>query len=415
MKRPRMWLYCILFFLTIPAVVFADWADFYGSISEGSGAFSDANTGLTAFPTLQIPMGGLYEGMGTAYTAVLNDSGFIEANPAGSSVIDYTELAVQHNNWIADANMEGVVYTIRYNDLGIGFGGKFLYVPFTGYNEWADRTGKGYYSETIGTLNVSYNFFSTYRFFGLAVGANLKAAYRNVPTSIYSDEYSNQSAFAAMADFGLLTRFNLLKFYVSRDKNFSLGAVIKNLGFPVDGDPLPTVATLGLAYSPIRPVLVSADFNLPVSLDPEIPAEEFNVAAGTNIAVTDFFSVHGGFQYRGANPRISIGSSVELKEVRIVMNYTLDLTTQIKVFDRMSVSAVLKLGDEGRHSIRERVDELYIAGLEAYAKGDLENAVKYWEAAIELNPQFQPAIDNLELAKRAIQLQKEMERINRVE
>jgi len=142
MKRPRMWLYCILFFLTIPAVVFADWADFYGSISEGSGAFSDANTGLTAFPTLQIPMGGLYEGMGTAYTAVLNDSGFIEANPAGSSVIDYTELAVQHNNWIADANMEGVVYTIRYNDLGIGFGGKFLYVPFTGYNEWADRTGK---------------------------------------------------------------------------------------------------------------------------------------------------------------------------------------------------------------------------------------------------------------------------------
>ncbi len=414
MKRHSCILSFIVFFL-VSSGAFGDWSDFYDSLSSGSDAFLDPNTGLTAFPTLQIPMGGLYEGMGTAYTAVLQDSGFMESNPAGSSVLDYTELAVQHNNWIADANMEGVVYTIRHNDLGIGFGGKFLYVPFTGYNEWAERDGKGYYSETIGTINVSYNFFSSYSFFGLAVGANLKAAYRSVPTSIYSDDYSSQSAFTAMADFGLLTRFNLLKFYVARDKNFSLGAVVKNLGFPVDGDPLPTVTTLGFAYSPIRPVLISMDFNYPISLVPEVPAEEFNVAAGANVAVTDFFSLHGGFQYRGSNPRISIGSTVDLKEVRIVMNYTLDLTTQIQLFDRMSVSAVLKLGDEGRYSLRERVDELYVAGLESYAQGDLDNAVRYWQAAIQLNPKFQPAIDNLVLAEKAKELQKQMEKINKVE
>jgi tetratricopeptide (TPR) repeat protein len=146
-----------------------------------------------------------------------------------------------------------------------------------------------------------------------------------------------------------------------------------------------------------------------------VPAEEFNVAAGANVAVTDFFSLHGGFQYRGSNPRISIGSTVDLKEVRIVMNYTLDLTTQIQLFDRMSVSAVLKLGDEGRYSLRERVDELYVAGLESYAQGDLDNAVRYWQAAIQLNPKFQPAIDNLVLAERAKELQKQMEKINKVE
>ena len=109
--------------------IYAGWTDLLGS-------FADTNTGLRSFPTLLIPMGGLAEGMGTAYTAVSRDAGYIEYNPAGSSLLPTSELALYHHSWIADSNIEGVVYTIRFDDLGIGFGGKFLYVPFTAYNDW---------------------------------------------------------------------------------------------------------------------------------------------------------------------------------------------------------------------------------------------------------------------------------------
>ena len=50
--------------------------------------------------------------MGTAYIGGGQDSSYFEANPAASSLLDYTELAVYHNNWIADTKIEGAVYTI---------------------------------------------------------------------------------------------------------------------------------------------------------------------------------------------------------------------------------------------------------------------------------------------------------------
>ena len=191
-----------------------DFSDVYGQSSSFTDLFADPNTGGTAFPILMVPSGGKYEGMGTAFTAVAFDSGFLESNPSASSVLDYTELSFLHHNWIADTRLEGVIYTMRFNDLGIGFGGKFLYVPFTGYDEWGESTGGGYYSESIATANVSYNFLSSYSFFGLAVGANLKIAYRSVPQVDYPD----QSTAIGMVDLGALTRFNFLKFYTSRSK-----------------------------------------------------------------------------------------------------------------------------------------------------------------------------------------------------
>ena len=57
-------------------------------------------------------------------------------------------------------------------------------------------------------MNVSYNFFPSYYFSGLSVGANVKVAYRSIPDAIYL----NQSVFAAMLDVGMLTRFDFLKF-----------------------------------------------------------------------------------------------------------------------------------------------------------------------------------------------------------
>ncbi len=396
------------------AIYSADLADFYSSFSNLSSLpfFSDKNTGLTVFPTLLIPMGGLYEGMGTAYTAVSSDSGFIESNPAGSSLLDYTELTLNHNNWIADTNIEGVVYTTRFDNLGIGIGGKFLYVPFIEYNRWGEEEASGYYSETIATMNLSYNFFSSYYFYGLSLGLNLKGAYRHLPEDIYE----NQSVAVGMLDIGFLSRMNFLKFYASRERNFSIGGVVKNFGPPALDEPLPTIATVGMSYSPIRPILVSFDFNYPFS--PWIDSnnwEKWNIATGINAVVTDFFSIHAGFSHRGSNPKFTIGSGLILEKINLNVNYTLDMTTQLTAVDKFSIEATIPLGDNGRKTDSRKVDEYYIAGLESYAKGDLVKAIAYWQAALELDPHFQPASENMLVAKTAITLQKNMEALNVVE
>ncbi len=408
----------IILIMTVP-LYSVDLSDFYSNFSSlgSDSVFSDVNTGLTAFPVLLIPMGGLYEGMGTAFTAVSSDSSFIESNPAGSALLPYTELSLNHNNWIADSNIEGVIYTTRFNNLGIGIGGKFLYVPFIGYNRWGEEESSSYYSETVATMNVSYNFFSSYYFYGLSLGMNIKAAYRNIPEVVYQDKVlTNQSVFTLMTDLGFLTRFNFAKFYASRDRNFSFGWVIKNLGLDAMGEPLPTTATLGIAYSAIRPLLVSLDFNYPFSFStPKDQWEKWNIASGMNLNLTDFYSVHSGFSYRGSNPRFTIGASIALDKISLVANYTLDMTTQLTSVDKFTVQLNLNMGDKGRNKNRETVDSLYIAGLEDYAKGNYDKAISYWEAALEIDPTFQPAKENLIVAKNAIKLQKEMEAINQVE
>ena len=45
-------------------------------------------------------MEAVVRGMGTAFSAVLLDASFIEWNPAGSSMLDKTELAFFHNKLI---------------------------------------------------------------------------------------------------------------------------------------------------------------------------------------------------------------------------------------------------------------------------------------------------------------------------
>jgi len=401
----------IIFLMTVLSPLTGEDNNLYYSLQDIFSYNADPNTGLTVFPTLEIPLGGKYEGMGTAFAAVSDDLGFLESNPSGSSTLQKTELAFLHHSWIADSNIEGVLYSMRINDLGIGLGGKFLYLPFTAYNDWAERKSKGTISESVATLNVSYNFFSNYYFYGLSVGSNIKVAYRNIPASIYA----GQSAFSVMADIGALSRFNFLKFYFARSKNFSIGLVVKNLGPFVQQEPLPTTATAGIAYSPIRPLILAFDFNYPFSFDEQnFPAKKWNLAGGINVNITDFLSLQGGFHLKSDNPSISIGTVLDLKTVSFVTNYNLDLSGRLNPLDKFSIEAKLNLGDMGRAARQAKADELYLSGIEAYAHGNNAEAIKYWEQVLQIDPEYIPARENIQIAKKALELQKQMEEKQRV-
>ncbi|MGA2614988.1 MAG: UPF0164 family protein [Spirochaetia bacterium] len=408
MKGVKFFTICC-FLVTIHAASWADSADFYSAWTNLLKNFADPNTGLTVFPTLLIPMGGMYEGMGTAYTAMAADGGFMESNPAASSRLSRTELSFYHHAWIADSNMEGAIYTMRFNDLGIGLGGKFLYVPFTAYNEWGLAGAQDYITETVATANVSYNFFSGYYFSGVSVGGNLKMAYRNIPAVFAAD----QSSLAVMADFGVQTSFNLLKFYSSRTRNFSVGAAVKNLGITTLSDEtLPQTASAGIAWNPLRPWTIAADFNYPFMFPWQPPAETWNVAVGTSVAMTSFLSVQGGVLMKADNPRLSLGTLIELGTLNFDVNYNLDLSGQLSPLDKFSVQAKIDLGDSGRAEREARAEQLYLQGVDEFANGDYAKAIELWKQALVIDPKYQPAADSIRTVEKTLSLQDQLKKLS---
>ncbi|PKL08553.1 MAG: hypothetical protein CVV51_08400 [Spirochaetae bacterium HGW-Spirochaetae-7] len=381
----------------------------------------DPNAGQTTFLSALVPVGGSAESMGMAFTAVATDVSFLELNPAGSAVQGQTQFAFYHNNWIADTRIESVAYTMRLGTLGLSLGGKWLYLPFTEYSDFAERVATGYYSEAIGIANASLHLFPGYYFYGVSVGASAKLAYRSMPDfsndsgQVIAGSGASQSAVAVMADLGLLTRFNLLKLYSSREKNFSLGLALKNFGPPVMGEALPTVATAGVAYKFLKPILVSADFSLPINLVDASQSEKPYWGIGYSMTVTDFWNLQAGFMLKGGNPRISVGAAIDFAPLTLDVNYTLDLTTQFSPLNRMSLEVRFDMGDMGRSAKEARAEDLYLKGLDAYASGDLELAVNYWNEALKLNPFFDPARENRDTAQTAIELRQRMLELQRLE
>ena len=428
--KKRWLLLFIIFSLLLPPVA-AAWSadpDWYGSISDYLNSFFgiDPNAGLTAFPILRIPMGGRSEGMAGAFSAVADDISFLEHNPAGSSMLARTEIAFFHNNWIADANIAGLAFASRHNDLGFAAGIKWLYIPFTEYNMFGNRVSRGYYSEGVVTLNLSYNFLRGHYFSGFSVGVNLKGAFRIVPDHSDADDLGNnhgtlipvsgreQSTIMAMADVGILTRFNFLKFFSSRERNASAALVLRNLGPPAMGEPLPSALTAGISYRPLRPLLFSFDFTLPMNFVDLSASERPYWSFGFAGEVTRFLSMRAGLMGRAGNARVTVGSGINLERLSIEVNYTLDLLTQIQPMNRVSLGVRLNLGDQGRRDRSDRVTELYLAGLEAYSRSDFTAARTHWEAALRLDPRFEPAREGLNVIERTEEVEERIRDMQRL-
>ncbi len=398
-----------------------DLSDPYISIAGFMEPLINENEGLTSFRSLLIPGGGRSEAMGSAFSALANDISFFETNPAGSATMPNTELAVFHNSWIADSRLETVSFTQRNDNFGYGASLRCFYVPFTEYNTFGERVSRGYYTETFGILNVSYNFLAGHYFKGIAAGANLKMGYRSMPD--YSDNYGNlmagsgftQSGLAIMADGGIQTRFNFLKLYNSRDPNFFLGFTFRNFGPPVKDEPLPSLVTAGTAYKPANPITVSAEIQKPLNFMDISKSESTVYGAGVAVEFAKFFTFLGGFQLKGANPRISIGGEMNLNDLQFNVNYTLDMTTQAAIFNRISLAAKLNLGDRGRLARQKKIESLYISGLKMYASGQLEKAINVWNETLLLDRHFDPAIEGIRTATVTLELQQKIRELQQIE
>jgi hypothetical protein len=291
---------------------------------------------------------------------------------------------------------------------------------------YGERVSKGFYSEGVAILNLSYNFFRNYYYSGVSVGANLKGAFRLMPDYSDSDDLGNnsgtlipgsgmeQSTAMLMGDLGILTRFDMLKFYRSRDRNASAALVFRNLGPPAMEDALPSSVTAAISYKPLRPLLISVDFSVPMNFSDFSLSEKPCLALGFSGEITSFLSMRTGIMAKAGSVRITVGSAVYLQKIAVDINYTLDLLTQFQPLNRVSIGVRLDLGDQGRKALGDRVDELYLSGLDAYAGGELSAARDFWEEALGLDPGFAPAREGLNLINRSLGVEeriRDMERL----
>ncbi|MCI1208378.1 MAG: UPF0164 family protein [Treponema sp.] len=414
----------LLFLITLAAVQTAaalDYTDVNATLSDIFDEFVDSNEGTTSFRSLNIPSGGRAESLGTAYTGLSDDVSFFDYNPAASSLLDYTEVAVFHNTWIADSALETLAATIRQGNLGAGVQVKCFYVPFTEYNGFGERVAGNYYSETSTTLNLSYNFLAGYNFKGIAVGLNAKGIWRSIPD--YTDNDTDaiirgsgleQSGAGLMGDAGIMMRFNFAKRYASRDPNVRIGVSLLNAGAAFTGfgssngiqldDPLPTKLAAGLSYKFIKPVTLSLEFRQPLDLRNISESGIWSAGSGIVVQMTDFFSLLGGFLLKGGNPRFSLGSEFEWHKITMNINYTLDLTSSINPINHISLSAKFNLGDRGRQKKQKQVDTIYNQGLAYYAGGDMEKAIATWNKALQIDKRFDPAIEGIKAAEYSLKL-----------
>lgn len=410
-------IYSILIFLIIQLNVYSlEYIDVYSKLTDSFSSFVDKNEGTTSFPSLNIPSGGREESLGSALTALADDLCFFEYNPAASSILKNTEFAFFHNAWISDSNLETIAGTWRKNDLGMGFKLKCFYVPFTEYNSFGQKVASNYYSETTGIFNISYNFFHGYYFKGLSVGANLKASWRSIPD--YTDKSTNalikhsglsQSGLGFMVDVGMLLRFNFAKFFYDRNPNLNIGLSILNAGLAITGfksaqgivfdDPLPTAISAGISYRFIKPAVITIDFRQPINLIDFSQTQKWSCGVGLGVNVTKNLEIMGGFRLKGGNPRISLGTQIDLNKFSIDFNYTFDLTSSINPVNHFSLGARINLGDRGRFSRELEAEGFYNQGLKYYANGQMDEAVIAWEKCLSLNPSFTPARNNIDLVK----------------
>ncbi|MBP3742438.1 MAG: UPF0164 family protein [Treponema sp.] len=420
--KTRFFISAIFLILLCPKAATLSLFDGNDPLTELLYPLTDSNEGETSFRSLMIPFGGRTESLGNAYTGLCDDINYLRYNPAAGALQKEGQIALFHNSWIADSKLDTIAYTTRFSKIPSLSFGTYLscfYLPFTEYNMFGDRASAGYYSETTGALNVSYNFFEGYDFKGLALGMNLKAAWRSVPNyadddtgSLISDSGLSQSAAALMADFGLMMQFNFFKFYSSRDPNVRFGLAIQNLGAAFTGfsqtitqdSPLPTLASAGFSVTFIKPFTLSLDYSQPLNLQ---NMNEFllpYISTGISVRFTSFLQFLAGAGIKGGNPHINAGFEFEVAKIRLNFNYTLDFTTSFAPFNKFSLSAKILMGDKGRSITSRKVDEYYTEGLMFYADGEWEKAIESWEKAVKLNKHFSPAILGIKAAKYRIEM-----------
>ena len=324
-------------------------------------------TGESGPPMFKLIYGSRALSLGGAYTGVANDVYYMDSNPAGGDTAEVFKLSLIHQEWIEDANYEAVRLSRGFkNQLFIGLGFTYLYIPFTYYDEYGYGSGDYTISQCMGTLNAGYLF----RKYNVAVGANLKAFYNYVP----ADLYAGQSYMIFAADVGIISRTNILKTYIGPEPSLSAGVTLKNIGYSRTMGRLPTELHAGVSYRLVKNLLLTGELVVPFY-------EPIYGAVGAEFDIAKTFFLQGGVQLT-ENPMAGVGFGYRKKDFNINASYTPSLAFR----NMMSVSVEFTFGySEGVEKAKE-IERLMVEALDAYKERDYQKAMETADKVFELDP-----------------------------
>ncbi len=258
--------------------------------------------------------------MGGAFVGLADDLYYMDSNPAGGDVSGNIEVSILHQEWIDDVNYEAIRLARGFmNQVFVGLGFTYLYLPFTHYDIYGESIGNSYtLSQGLGTLNFGYGF----KKYNISVGTNLKFYFNHIPEELYP----GQSYFLFAFDLGMIARTNLLKRYASTEPSLTFGLALKNIGSSNEVEKLPTEVHVGASYRLFKSLLLSSEFALPLF-------EPVYGAFGAEFDINRMFFIEGGIQIK-RNPMFAGGLGYKRKNLRLDASYT----PSIAFYNMFSVS-----------------------------------------------------------------------------
>ena len=200
-----------------------------------------------------------------------------------------------------------------------------------------------------------------------------------------------------MGDFGMQTSFNFLKFYSSQTRNFSVGAVVKNLGVStLTDETLPQMVTTGIAWSPLRPWTMAVDCNIPFTFPFQYVPGSHRQGLPRRERGRGHERQRDGFPLRagwgalegGQPPDEHWARALDMGTMDLVVNYNLDLSGQLNPLDKFSVQARFNLGDSGSRGPRQRRPKRCICrGWRSTPTAITKRPSTLWEQVLQDGPQ----------------------------
>lgn len=322
-------------------------------LSIAPSSYAQYGPGVTAAPILQVPMGSRALGMGSAFTAVSDDSSALYYNPAGLSRLNEQEVAATFMGGIVDNNYEDFDYAAPISFKGIfgegdaSFGASVVvsqngtinvnntnpdgsFLSSQSINAGSDMVARLGYSERIAESSIDLGD-SSYRvnhFMGV------EGEY------VHSSLVQQYSAQTFSGNFGYLADIP----GVGVSFGFSAMNIGGGLNYIDYTDPLPTTLRAGFAYQGH----VSDGDSYTIALDSLYVTQErmMNVDAGVEYLLLHICAFRAGYQLLQNSMGVTAGFGLRWKS-RIFVDYAWALATN-GFNDLQRVTVTYRFGGEIR-------------------------------------------------------------------
>lgn len=331
-------------------------------------------TGEAGPPMLKLTYGSRALSLGGAFVGISDDAFYIDSNPAGGDTRKIYKVSVLHQEWIEDVNYEAIRFSTGIAErFFIGAGFTYLYLPFVHYDYYGETTGQSHIiSQSLGVLNFGYQFSPL----DMAVGANLKLFYNNVPEELYP----GQSYLLFATDIGVILRTNLLKRHIGPDPSLVFGLAVKNIGYSRMMEKLPLEIHAGASYRVLKNLLVAAEIAVPVY-------EPLYGSIGAEFDFSKTFFLEGGVQIK-ENPMFAVGLGYRTRDIRVQASYSPSLA----FLNMFSVSFSYYFGVTRLEEKSKEIGTFYMKALDLYREARYEEALEMVDRVLELDPKRKQAL-----------------------